>query len=163
MRTDGFVTVGEGISWAKSNPGALKGPTPENTLYIDASKLDFGNLVVSDFGVVGSPVPQNLLNEGNLIASVGNEKLRATVYALGRVDMQLNDRGTRSVSVISNRATDYDWNPGGGFLRNTLIQSELVRAGLDSSHGFRAFYYGSAILNVPQKPLVPQFPRGPKL
>ena len=32
---DGFVTREEGIGWAKSHPGALKNPTPENTLYID--------------------------------------------------------------------------------------------------------------------------------
>ena len=35
---DGFVTVGEGISWAKSHPNALKNPTPDNILYIDASQ-----------------------------------------------------------------------------------------------------------------------------
>src|SRR5690606_8182011 len=46
---DGFVTVQEGIDWAKAHPNALDNPTPDNTLYLDASKLDFGNISISDF------------------------------------------------------------------------------------------------------------------
>ena len=45
---DGVVTIAEGIAWAKSHVGALDNPTPDNTLYIDASKIDFGSLYVDD-------------------------------------------------------------------------------------------------------------------
>lgn len=41
---NGFVTVLEGILWAKKYPNALQNPTPDNTLYVDVSKLDFGSL-----------------------------------------------------------------------------------------------------------------------
>lgn len=42
----------------------------------------------------------------------------------------------------SGRATDYDWNTGGGAMRNNLIRAERARAGLNDSHGFRVYYYG---------------------
>jgi hypothetical protein len=158
---DGFVSVQEGIDWAKSNPGALQNPTPDNTLYIDASKLDFGNLSTANFNKTGVPEPQNLLNSENLAGSIGNETLRATVYALGRVDMQLNDRNSGSVSIINNSATDYDWNTGGGNLRNSLIKAERARAGLNDSHGFKVSYYGTGTLNPPKKPFSPPI-IGPK-
>jgi RHS repeat-associated protein len=152
---DGIVTRSEGIAWAKANPGALENPTADNMLYIDASKLDFGNISISDFtNGIGKSSPINLLNAGNLAASIGNETLRATVYALGRVDMQLNDKAG-NVSIVndfnkpSGRATDYDWNTGGGKLRNTLIRAERNMKGLNDSHGFRAYYYGSGTLNNP--------------
>lgn len=156
---DGFVTVSEGVEWAKSHPGALDHPTPENTLYLDASKLDFGNITTSDFYKTNTPVPINLLNPGNFTESCGNEKLRATVYALGRVNMILLSRVTRNVTIVNDNATDYDWNNGGGFLRNSLINLEKRRTGLDDSHGFKAYYYGVGKLNVPQKPFNPYFPK----
>lgn len=46
---DGYVSVMEGIQWAKNHPNALKNPTAENTLYIDTSKLDFGLLSTTEF------------------------------------------------------------------------------------------------------------------
>ncbi|MCK9236028.1 MAG: hypothetical protein M0Q41_13735, partial [Bacteroidales bacterium] len=160
---DGFVTVQEGIDWAKAHPNALDNPTADNTLYLDASKLDFGNISISDFANgVGKSSPINLLNTGNLASSVGNETLRATVYALGRVDMQLHDKAG-TVSIINNSATDYDWNTGGGALRNSLIKAERARTGLNDSHGFKTYYYGKGSLNPAPKPYVPPtFPVGPK-
>lgn len=84
---DGFVTVNEGKAWAKQN-GALDNPTADNMLYLNTSKLDFGNISIRDFGNgVGKSSLINLLNEGNLANSSGNGRLRGTVYALGRVDM----------------------------------------------------------------------------
>lgn len=69
---DGFVTVQEGIDWAKAHPKALDNPTADNTLYLDASKLDFGNIFVSNFANgVGKSLPVNLLNTRNLVSSVG--------------------------------------------------------------------------------------------
>lgn len=46
---DGFVTLTEGVNWAKNNVGALDNPTPNNMLYLDTSKLDFGNISKNDF------------------------------------------------------------------------------------------------------------------
>jgi len=62
------------------------------------------------------------LNKGNLVNSSGNGRLRATVYTLGRVDMYLHDKAG-NVSIVNNSATDYDWNTGGGAMRNTLIRA----------------------------------------
>ncbi|MCY7361243.1 MAG: hypothetical protein LH629_04120, partial [Ignavibacteria bacterium] len=149
---DGFVSVDDGVGWAMSHSGALNNPTPDNMLYINTAKLDFGNLSTSNFNSVNNSQPQNLLNSGNLTAATYNATLRGTVYALGRVDMILNNREARNVSIVndynlvSNRATDYDWNRGGGFLRSTLIDAERSRTGLNNNHGFRVFYYGVGTL-----------------
>ncbi len=157
---DGFVTIQEGIDWAKSHVGALNNPTPENMLYLDASKLDFGNITAIDFkNGVGKSSPIQLNTLGNFLESSTNATLRATVYALGRVDMTLLDNNG-SVSIVNdfnksfNRATDYDWNRGGGFPRSQLIDYERRRAGLNDTHGFRTFYYGTGklrpVLELPQ-------------
>lgn len=145
---DGFVTISEGVAWAKSHPGALKHPTPENTLYIDASKLDFGNITTSNFiRGINVPTPINLFNAGNFAASAGNATLRGTVYALGRVDMELLDKSKGTVKIINNPSTDYDWNKGGGFWRNTFINVERWRAGVGDADGFKTYYYGTGTLN----------------
>lgn len=150
---DGFVGVDEGVEWARTHVGALDNPTPDNMLYINSSTLDFGNLSTSDFQNVNTSEPQNLLTKGNLATASYNATLRGTVYALGRVDMVLTNRDARSVVIVNdynlpaNRATDYDWNTGGGFLRNSLINGERSRTGLNDTHGFRAFYYGTGTLN----------------
>ncbi|MBP6871378.1 MAG: RHS repeat-associated core domain-containing protein [Bacteroidales bacterium] len=150
---NGIVTREDGISWAKLNPGALDNPTPDNMLYIDASKLDFGNISTSDFQNINESTPINLLNAGNFVASAFNKTLESSVYALGRVNMVLQSRESRSVSIVndynlkSDRATDYDWNKGGGIARSTLINAERKLNGLKESHGFRTYYYGNGILN----------------
>jgi len=143
---DGFVGVSEGVNWAKSHPDALNNPTPDNTLYIDASKLDFGNLKESAFDNLNATTPVNLLNTENLAEAPLNEKLRGTVYALGRVNLQLTNREAGSVSVVNDDATDYDWNTGGGTLRNNLIWAEKIRVGLPDNAGFKAYYYGKGTL-----------------
>ena len=143
---DGFVTITEGVDWAKSHPGALDNPTAENTLYIDASKLDFGNTATTDFDVVGAPTAINLFNTGNFAKSVTNETLRGTVYALGAVDLTLTNRDNKTVTVVNNSATDYDWNRGGGKVRDAAIRLERARAGLNDTHGFKTFYYGTGVL-----------------
>lgn len=152
---DRFVKINEGVEWAKKHPGAIDNPTADNMLYLDASKLDFGNISVSDFeNVAFKASPINLLNKGNLTSSVNNETLRATVYALGRVNMVLHGTASGTVSIVndfnlsSGRATDYNWNTGGTFLRRTLINAERKRAGLDDTHGFRTYYYGKGKLNM---------------
>ena len=55
--------------------------------------------------------------------------------------------GGKTVSIKNDfnleyeRATDYDWNRGGGFERGTLIDRKRRRFGLGDNHGFRVFYY----------------------
>ncbi len=144
---DGFVTVEEGIDWAKSHPNALKNPTPDNTLYIDASKLDFGSLSTSDFPKTGVITPQNLFTNSNLLESAINPELMATVYALGRVDMILTYRSQGTVMIVNNSATDYDWNVGGGAKRNIFIRANNVVFGINpNKHGFKTYYYGLGTL-----------------
>ena len=143
---DGFVTITEGVDWARAHPGAEANPTPENTLYIDASKLDFGNIQASDFkNGVGKSSPINLNTFGNFLESSYNTTLRATVYALGRVDMTLVDNNG-NVKIVNNEATDYDWNRGGGLVRGTLIEIERRRADVNDIDGFKTFYYGTGKL-----------------
>jgi hypothetical protein len=146
---DGFVTISEGIAWAKAHPNALQNPTPENSLYINTALLDFGNLSVDGEMKLnlGKPVARNLFNNENMKASVTNPRLRATVYALGVFNVVLHDPSMRTVSVYNDEATDYNWNRGGGFARDTAIRLERLRAGLDDTHGFKVYYYGIGHLN----------------
>ncbi|GAB3433088.1 RHS repeat domain-containing protein [Niabella aquatica] len=139
---DGFVTIREGIDWAKSHPGALQNPTPDNMLYIDASKLDFGNITTKLFvNGVGKSSPINLNTPGNFAAAQTNYTLASTVYALGRVNITLlNNAG--SVKIVNDDATDYDWNKGGSIWRKGLINYERWSEGLNDTHGFKTFYYG---------------------
>ena len=140
---DGFVTIGEGIDWAKKHPYALKNPTPDNMLYIDASQLDFGILSTNDFSKIGVVTPQNLFVEENIIESFSNPQLMATVYALGRVNMVLLNREYGIIRVVNDNATDYDWNEGGGTIRNLFIQINNFLFGIDpQKHGFKTYYYG---------------------
>ena len=60
---DGFVSISEGIQWAKSHIGALEDPTPDNMLYINTALLDFGNITIGDFSNgEGKVSPINLFN-----------------------------------------------------------------------------------------------------
>lgn len=141
---DGFVTIDEGVKWAKKHPNALTNPTPENSLYINTALLDFGDLTVDKIGIrnTGKIMPVNLFTKSNTKESIVNERLRATVYALGTVDVILHNPVMRTISIVNNNATDYDWNGGGSFIRNAAIQLELIRSGLSNTHGFKTYYYG---------------------
>jgi len=147
---DGFVTITEGVEWAKSHPGALEKPTAENMLYIDASKLDFGNISTESFPSENVPTAVNLFNKGNFAESSINETLRGTVYALGSISLTLLDRENKTVQVNNSTnnstGTDYDWNRGGGAVRDAAIRTERARTGINDSHGFKTFYYGKGTL-----------------
>ena len=144
---DGFVTISEGINWEKSHPYALKNPTPDNMLYIDASQLDYGALSTSDFPKVGVSKPQNLFSDLNIVESFVNPELAASVYALGRVNMILTNRKRKTVKIVNDNATDYDWNVGGGVKRNTFIQINNTAFGIHPQiHGFKTYYYGIGTL-----------------
>lgn len=96
---DGFVPIDEGLAWAKQNPGAMDNPTPDNSLYLDASKLDFGQLRASDMieGVKGN------INLFDFTSS----RSRATTYALGNTQMKLLDVKAGTVQLYSD---GYDWD-----------------------------------------------------
>lgn len=150
---DGFVTIDEGIAWAKSHIGALDHPTPDNMLYINTALLDFGNLSIGDFyNGEGNISPINLFNTHNTIHSITNPILRSTVYALGRVDCYLDNATIGMFHIVNDynkhygRATDYDWNGGGGVIRSNAIRFEKKRSNLPNSAGFRVYYYGVGFL-----------------
>ena len=142
---DGFVGIGEGVRWAKAHRNS--DGDPHDALYLDASKLNFGNLSVSD-------VVNNLgIGEGN----VGNVNLfnyvswpsttsRATTYALGNTQIKLLDASEGTVQLFSDR---YDWDyhgPPSESRRDRLIQIERFRAGVGDSHGVPIHIYGTGKL-----------------
>ena len=91
---------------------------------------------------VGNSSPTNTLNFRNLLYGLFGGKIQNTVYALGRVDLfLLNENG--DVRVVNNSATDYDWNTGGGFIRDKMIRIERKLHGLNDNHGFKTVYYGT--------------------
>lgn len=142
---DGFVTISEGIDWAKTHIGAKDNPTPDNMLYVDASKLDFGGLT-TEYLKEGSISSINLYSLNNL-PSATKANARSTIYALGVCSIMPHDNhGT--VSVVNNDATDYDWNRGGSFIRDKGILLEKWRANLPDDAGF----YGRGI--VRSKPII---------
>ena len=146
---DGFVTISEGIAWAKAHPNAMDNSTTDNTLFLDASKLNFGNLSVSNI-----PLREERSGNVNLFdyVDLGSGASRATTYALGNTRMQFLNAQTGTVKLFSD---GYDWdyhnynvlNPGqAGRLPNStrdkLIYLERGRSGLNNSHGFQVFIYG---------------------
>ena len=141
---DGIITIDEGIQWALSHPGALNNPTPENTLYADASKLDFGNLSLSHINKENSDF--NLFTIPNAISSLFNKTLRYSVYALGAVGVSIVDERSRSIKIDNTRGTAYDWDIHGPWYRKTLVQFERWRSNLNDNHGFEVFYYGTGKL-----------------
>ena len=151
---DGFVTIDEGIAWAKSHLGALENPTPDNMLYINTSLLNFGNLSIDGFiNGEGNVSFIDLLNIHNTRVSLTNTTLRSTVYALGAVHILLEDATNGIISIHndcfnnSNRVTDYDWNEGGKWYRTIGINLEKRRANIPDGAGFRVYYYGKGRLN----------------
>ena len=139
---DGFVTIGEGIAWAKMHPRALKNPTPENTLYINAALLDLGFLTVKNSGL---KVGQDYTNV-NLYYYVNRYSFRSihTTYALGNTSIKLLDNN----GTISFYGDAYDWDyHNGSYCRNALIFLERTRTGLNDNHGFKVSIYGTAKIN----------------
>ena len=143
---DGFITISEGVKWAKTHIGAKNNPNPENTLYIDASKMDFGDIGVGEFSAEGDVSSLNLVNWNNIAGSWFNHRLRSSVYALGRFKAQLINSKTKTIVIINDDSTVYDWNKGGDLLRNLLITIERGRAHLGDDHGFNVYYYGTGYL-----------------
>ena len=75
--------------------------------------------------------------------SLFNKNIRSTTYALGYFNFEYSEKGT-TLNIISNDATDYDWNRGGGSIyRKLFIGIERARTGLGDNHGFKTVYYGT--------------------
>lgn len=146
---DGFVTINEGIEWAKAYPNAYS-ENPNTALYIDASKLDFGSVSVDDFPSEGSTIRVNLLYKTKWTDFVtGSKKAKATAYAYGNTSLTLVNAENRSVSV-GRDAYDWNYNKGRSFknkVRSTLITIERIRAGVGEKHGIQIHTYGLGTLN----------------
>lgn len=146
---DGFVTIDEGIAWAKSHIGALNHPTPDNSLYLDASRLNFGKLSVSNIGLAeGEKGNVNLLDYVKLYS----RSSRSTTYALGNTQIQLLDSQNGIIKLFSD---DYNWDYHYGFVngnpqgrRDKLIYYERIRAGVSDVHGFPIYIYGTGKIKV---------------
>ena len=90
---------------------------------------------------------QNLFVTSNIVESLYNPKLMATVYALGRVNMILTNRAEGTIEILNNNATDYDWNVGGGVRRNLFIRANNGVFNINPKvHGFKTYYYGVGTL-----------------
>ena len=148
---DGFVTRSEGIDWAKGHPNLRSNTndvdytkaTKDDYLYLDASKMDFGDLSTrSYFAKNGVEKGVDLLGHVNLTSS----RSRSTTYALGRTYMTLlNSNGAVRISNGSWNA--YDWDYGGSTFRDCLINAERTLKKLNDSHGFPIKVYGTGQLN----------------
>ena len=114
---------------------------------VDASKLNFSSISTSDFVQEGKATSVNLFSLKSFVLDFLPYDRRNTVYALGRVDLILLSREHRTIKIVNNEATDYDWNVGGGKYRNLFINLERGRTGLEDNHGFKVFYYGIGKLN----------------
>ena len=147
---DGYVSIKEGITWAKSHPNldddkdesnGLGKAKPNDWLYVDASKLNFGNMAKKSMEL-------NEITEVNLLYHTfyDVEASVATTYALGRTKLRLLD-ANGTVEVINGPWNIYNWDKGGGNLRKSLITLERMRAGLNDTHGFPLYIYGQGKLN----------------
>ena len=152
---DGFVTIDEGVDWAKSHPNldndnkednGLGNATPNDYLYLDAAKMNFGNVKTTDLNL-NTNTGINLLYKTNMSSSIS----RATTYALGSTILKLTDmKGT--IEVINGHHNIYNWDYGGGIIRKTLIGGDRILKDLNDSHGFPLYIYGTGKLNSPASP-----------
>jgi RHS repeat-associated protein len=151
---DGFVTIKEGITWAKAHPNldndsresnGMGNATPSDVLYLDASKLNFGLVKPEDL-ILNEETNVNLLYNTNF----SSDASIATTYALGRTILKLIDsKGT--VQVINGNHNIYNWDYGGNLLRKTLIGLERLRTGINDTHGFPLFIFGTGKLTPPKQ------------
>ena len=145
---DGFVTINEGIAWAKVHPNVINNATTSDALYINSGTLNFGSLSVDNIELEeGEKGNVNLFDFANFASSSS----RSTTYALGNTQIQLLNAKTGEIKLFSDF---YDWDfhnyPSSrqqeGKLpesqRDKLIYYERIRAGVNDSHGFPIFMYG---------------------
>jgi len=139
---DGIVTINEGVAWALAHPNS--NGNPNDALYLDASKLDFGRFSTSAFSFEGEIKTPNLLYEINPV----NDAQRRTAYALGNTRIQLISMSARTVKVL-NDAYDWDYHNSSGIVskvRDGLIWGERMRTGINDTHGIPIRTFGLGIL-----------------
>jgi len=151
---DGFVTIDEGVAWAKDRPNTVGNNDPNDALYLDASQLNFGSLSVDNIPLsVGQTGNVNLFDHVNWF----NSESRATTYALGNTQMHLVNDKTGNVKLFQDF---YDWDyhnypqtrRTSGQLpeskRDRLIYMERRRSGVNDTHGFKVHIYGSGTIKT---------------
>jgi hypothetical protein len=94
---------------------------------------------------------QGELHESDNISQLSTKALSKYLSASSQKanDIQWKHNDTHALifnSWVNNHATDYDWNRGGGKIRDAAIRLERERAGLNDTHGFKTFYYGTGVL-----------------
>jgi hypothetical protein len=156
---DGFVTIDEGINWAKDHPNLKSSPsdenysnaTPNDALYINSAKINFGNLSVSDMAKLGikegGQGNVNLFDYTDFLSSSS----RSSVFALGNTQIKLLNVTTGEVQLFND---GYDWDyhnypmsrRNAGLppenTRDRLIQKNRQYFHLNDSHGFPIYMYG---------------------
>ncbi len=146
---DGVVTIDEGVSWAKAHPNTKVSTNPSDALYLDSSKMDFGSLSSSD-------MTQGVKKNYNLFdyTDYTSNNSRYTTYALGNTQMKLLDAQKGTVQLYSDV---YDWdyhdksyqhsntNPPSS-KRDRLVWGDRILKGLNDSHGFKVYMYGTGTL-----------------
>jgi hypothetical protein len=61
--------------------------------------------------------------------------------------MILTDPNLRTVKIVNDDATVYDWNVGGDFTREAFIRTNNALLDIKPCiHGFKTFYYGIGTL-----------------
>ncbi|MBM3917823.1 MAG: RHS repeat-associated core domain-containing protein [Sphingomonadales bacterium] len=141
---DGFVTIDEGVQWAKDHPKTLPdNVTADNSLYMDASQLDFGNLSTNNMPLKeGEKGNVNLLN----YTSYSRSRSRATTYALGNTMVEYLNADNGTVRLFwDNYDWDYHNNPPSGS-RDRAVQADRLLKGLNDSHGFKVYIYGKGTI-----------------
>jgi RHS repeat-associated protein len=143
---DGYVSISEGINWAKAHPNldndniesnGMGNATPNDWLYVDASKMNFGTITTADL-ILNEVTPVNLLYHTNFASSSSI----ATTYALGRTTLKLlNENG--AVQAVNGTQNIYNWDRGGNTFRRGLIDLERKRTSINDSHGFPLYIYGT--------------------
>ncbi len=144
---DGYVTISEGLNWARTHIGAKDHPTPDNCLYIDVSKVDFGNLSVEKSGLlITNPRIVNLLKH---VKWTSPKSINST-YALGNTKIYLVDAEKGTVKLSDDV---YDWNYHNPFVngkpqghRDKLVFWERRRSAVDDRHGFQLRFYGTGTI-----------------
>ena len=139
---DGFITISEGIKWAKEHPNAMAYPSPNNTLYLNAELLDLGFLSIENSGLEVGGDFKNV----NLYDFVNPKSIRSinTTYALGNTSMKLLDNNGN----VSFKGDEYNWDyHKNSPLRNALVFTERVRTGVSNNHGFKIEIYGTSKIN----------------
>ncbi len=131
---DGYLTIEEGVNWAKNHPNEL--------VFLDASKLNLGNLSIDDFGVPGT---RKCINLYYFYGSVPDE----VIFVYGNNWMTLLDSDGNV--KIGDDIFDYDTHSANSNenyferqFRNLLIRAVRVYHNIDDKAIFPIKTYGTA-------------------